>query len=385
MLTLVAVLEYFQIWYKDQRDAVKFSTIIFSSSHLMHLHALHRPSLTTATLISTTKATHTMTRRLRSTFSSSTTSVPDASPKPQSRYRWDHSQHPMYSNPNFKAHGQAGIINGLIRTSTPSPTPSSTSYAPSNISGTPAPLAVPPSENCQLPEAHTMVSVGGILTKSPARMAKKAKKAETESPGASASTSTASSVPDASPKPQSPYRWDDTQHPMYSHPNFKTYRQAAITNGIDPSTIHYIPSTIPGAPALVKSQIPEAHTTISIGGILTKIPLRMAKTAEAEAQAPMPNVSVKKEAYPMPRMPITQCLINREIVAGEKTGRVPRSSKQTLAMTGGFAAAAAASSVSDSNSSDGERSEPKWEREQERQKTGKEEECWSDDEDWVGL
>lgn len=246
------------------------------------------PHLPRRLFIFTTKATHTMTKRLKSTSSASTTSVPDSSPKPQSPYRWDDSQHPMYSHPSFKAHGQAGFINGLRRTSTPSPNPSSTSYTPSTSPGTPAPLAVPPLENCQLPEAHTMVSVGGILTKIPSRMAKKTE-AEAEVTSTSPFTSTTSFVPNASPKAKPPYRWDDTQHPMYSHPNFKTYCQTAMINGITPSTVHYIPTTIPGTPASIKFQTSKAHTTISIGGILTKIPPRMAKTAEAEAQAPTPK------------------------------------------------------------------------------------------------
>ena len=103
---------------------------------------------------------------------------------------------------------------------------------------------------------------------------------------------------------------------MYSHPNFKTYRQAATINGINPSTVHYIPSTIPGTPAPIKSQAGEAHTTISVGGILTRIPTRMTKKVEKvdKVEVPSSNVSVKKEAYPMPTMPITQSLINRGLV-----------------------------------------------------------------------
>lgn len=261
------------------------SIIILQATLMLVLPHRSPPQLLTFT----TKATHTMARRLApstvpsTSLNPSTSSVPDASPKSTSPYRWDDAQHPMYSHPSFKTYGQAGIINGIIQSSPPS----STSYTPSTTPGTPAPLAVPPLENYQLPEEHTMVSVGGILTKIPSRMVKK-KKPEVPTPNAS--TSIASSVPATSPKPQSPYRWDDTQHPMYSHPIFKPYRQTAIINDINPSTVHHVRSTILGTPTQINSQPEEAHTTISIGGILTKIPPRMAKKAEAEAQAPMPNL-----------------------------------------------------------------------------------------------
>lgn len=234
-----------------------------------------------------------------------------------------------------------------------------------------------------------MVSVGGILTKIPSRIVKRT---ETKVTMPNASTSTTPPIPDPSIKPQSPYSWDDTQHPMYSHPNFETYRQAAMINGINPSTVHYIPSIIQGIPAPIKSQPEEGHTTISIGGLLTKIPTSMAKVAE-KVEVSASNESVKKEAYPMPTMPITQSLINRGTVPGKKTNSTP--SRDTakliptianaLVMKDGFAAAAAATFTPAFNDSNGERSDLMWEREQERQKKGKEAECWSDDEDWVGL